>query len=126
MIDLYAMGSPNVVKIYIALEETGFPYIVPVDVFGEEQFKPQFPKFSPNAEVPVITDHDGPGGKSYRFPPFLGGQSYPIADIATLPMGTRGRRLPRQARRSRLPQADGLGWHHQQPSGDDSRPGRGR
>jgi len=50
VIDLYAMGSPNVVKIYIALEETGFPYIVPVDVFGEEQFKPQFPKFSPNAK----------------------------------------------------------------------------
>ena len=49
MIDLYAMGSPNVVKIYIALEETGFPYIVSVDVFGEDQFKPQFPKFSPNA-----------------------------------------------------------------------------
>ena len=42
MIDLYAMGSPNVVKIYIALEESGFLYIVPVDVFGEEQFKPQF------------------------------------------------------------------------------------
>ena len=41
MIDLYAMGSPNVVKIYIALEEMGLPYTVhPVDVFGEEQFKP--------------------------------------------------------------------------------------
>src|SRR5215468_1602255 len=26
MIDLYAMGSPNVVKIYIALEEMGLPY----------------------------------------------------------------------------------------------------
>src|ERR1700693_2513836 len=36
MIDLYAMGSPNVVKIYIALEEMGLPYAVhPVDVFGE-------------------------------------------------------------------------------------------
>jgi GSH-dependent disulfide-bond oxidoreductase len=33
MIDLYAMGSPNVVKIYIALEEMGLPYTVhPVDV----------------------------------------------------------------------------------------------
>src|SRR6516165_11419476 len=43
MIDLYAMGSPNVVKIYIALEEMGLPYTVhPVDVFGEEQFKPEF------------------------------------------------------------------------------------
>jgi hypothetical protein len=41
MIDLYAMGSPNVVKIYIALEEMALPYTVhPVDVFGEAQFKP--------------------------------------------------------------------------------------
>jgi GST-like protein len=66
MIDLYAMGSPNVVKIYIALEEMGLPYTVhPVDVFGEEQFKPEFLKLNPNAKVPVIVDHDGPGGKSY-------------------------------------------------------------
>src|SRR5215831_13871714 len=56
----------------------------------------------------------------YTFPPFFGGQCYSIADIPTLPMGARGRRLPRQARRSRLPPADGLGWHQQQPSGDDS------
>jgi len=64
MIDLYAMGSPNVVKIYIAIEEMGLPYTVhPVDVFGEEQFKPEFLKLNPNAKVPVITDHDGPGGK---------------------------------------------------------------
>jgi GSH-dependent disulfide-bond oxidoreductase len=66
MIDLYAMGSPNVVKIYIALEEMGLPYTVhPVDVLGEEQFKPEFLKLNPNAKVPVIVDHDGPGGKSY-------------------------------------------------------------
>jgi GSH-dependent disulfide-bond oxidoreductase len=66
MIDLYAMGSPNVVKIYIVLEEMRLPYRVhPVDVFGEEQFKPEFLKLNPNAKVPVITDHDGPGGKPY-------------------------------------------------------------
>jgi GSH-dependent disulfide-bond oxidoreductase len=66
MIDLYAMGSPNVVKIYIALEEMGLPYTVhPVDVFGEAQFNPEFLALNPNAKVPVITDHDGPGGKSY-------------------------------------------------------------
>jgi GST-like protein len=66
MIDLYAMGSPNVVKIYIALEEMGLPYTVhPVDVFGEAQFKPEFLKLNPNAKVPVITDHEGPGGKPY-------------------------------------------------------------
>jgi GSH-dependent disulfide-bond oxidoreductase len=66
MIDLYAMGSPNVVKIYIALEEMGLRYNVhPVDVFGEEQFKAEFLRLNPVAKVPVITDHDGPGGKPY-------------------------------------------------------------
>jgi GST-like protein len=66
MIDLYAMGSPNVVKIYIALEEMGLPYKVhPVDVFAEGQFSPEFLKLNPNAKVPVIVDGDGPGGKPY-------------------------------------------------------------
>ena len=56
MIDLYAMGSPNVVKIYIALEEMGLPYTVhPVDVFGEAQFSPEFLRLNPNAKVPVIS-----------------------------------------------------------------------
>ena len=50
MIDLYAMGSPNVVKIYIALEEMALPYAVhPVDVFGEAQFSPEFLRLNPNA-----------------------------------------------------------------------------
>jgi hypothetical protein len=40
VIDLQAMGTPNVVKIYITLEEMEFPYIVPVDLSGEEQFEP--------------------------------------------------------------------------------------
>lgn len=63
MIDLYAMGSPNVVKIYIALEEMGLPYTVhPVDVFAEGQFSPEFLKLNPNAKVPVIVDSEGPGG----------------------------------------------------------------
>ena len=64
MINFYAMGSPNVVKIYIALEELGLPYTVhPVDVFGNAQFTPEFIRLNPNAKVPVIVDHDGPGGK---------------------------------------------------------------
>jgi GST-like protein len=64
MIDLYAMGSPNVVKIYIALEEMGLPYTVhPVDVFAEGQFSAEFLELNPNAKVPVIVDSDGPGGK---------------------------------------------------------------
>jgi len=66
MIELYAMGSPNVVKVYIALEEMGLPYKVhPVDVFNEAQFSAEFLKLNPNAKVPVIVDSEGPGGKSY-------------------------------------------------------------
>ena len=43
MIELYAMRSPNVVKIYIMLDGKGRPYTVhPVDIFGEKQFKPKF------------------------------------------------------------------------------------
>jgi len=64
MIDLYALTSPNVQKIFIMLEELGLPYkMIPVDVWKGEQYKPDFLKISPNAKIPVIVDHDGPGGK---------------------------------------------------------------
>ena len=66
MIDLYGMGSPNVVKVYIALEELELPYTVhPVDVFGGRQFAADFLKLNPNAKVPVIVDREGPGGAPY-------------------------------------------------------------
>ena len=66
MITLYGMGSPNVVKVYIALEELALPYEVhPVDVFSGKQFDDGFMKLNPNAKVPVIVDTDGPGGQSY-------------------------------------------------------------
>jgi GST-like protein len=66
MITLYGMGSPNVVKVYIALEELALPYTVqPVDVFTGKQFDDAFLKLNPNAKVPVIIDPDGPGGKPY-------------------------------------------------------------
>ena len=66
MIELFGMGSPNVVKIYIALEELGLPYRVhPVDVFSGKQFDAEFLRLNPNAKVPVIIDSEGPGGTSY-------------------------------------------------------------
>jgi len=66
MITLYGMGSPNVVKVYIALEEAGLAYEVkPVDVFTGKQFDDTFLKLNPNAKVPVIVDPEGPGGKPY-------------------------------------------------------------
>lgn len=65
MIDIYGMYSPNVVRIYIALEELGLPYTsVPLDVFAGANFKPEFMALNPNAKVPVIVDHDAPGGVS--------------------------------------------------------------
>ncbi|MCB1744520.1 MAG: glutathione S-transferase N-terminal domain-containing protein, partial [Gammaproteobacteria bacterium] len=66
MIDLYAMGSPNVVKIFIALEELALEYRVhPVDTFAGEQFEAGFRRLNPLAKVPVITDSDGPQGSPY-------------------------------------------------------------
>jgi len=66
MIELYGMGSPNVVKVYIALEEMGLAYNVhPVDVFAGKQFDAEFTRLNPNAKVPVIVDSEGFGGKPY-------------------------------------------------------------
>jgi GSH-dependent disulfide-bond oxidoreductase len=66
MIELYGMGSPNVVKVYIALDELSLPYTVkPVDVFTGKQFDPDFLKVNPMAKVPAIVDPDGPNGKPY-------------------------------------------------------------
>jgi GST-like protein len=60
------MGSPNVVKVYIGLEELALRYEVhPVDVFSGKQFDDSFLKLNPNAKVPVIVDSDGPEGKPY-------------------------------------------------------------
>ena len=66
MIDLYALTSPNVQKIYIMLEETKLPYKEHfVDVWKGEQYNPDFLKINPNSKIPAIVDHDGPGGKPY-------------------------------------------------------------
>ena len=66
MIDLYALTSPNVQKIYIMLEETKLPYQEHfVDVWKGEQYAPDFIKINPNSKIPVIVDSDGPGGKPY-------------------------------------------------------------
>jgi GST-like protein len=66
MIDFYALTSPNVQKIYIMLEECGLPYTEKfVDVWKGEQYDPGFLKINPNAKIPAIVDHDGPGGKPY-------------------------------------------------------------
>ncbi|MFM0348203.1 glutathione S-transferase family protein [Paraburkholderia sp. RL17-347-BIC-D] len=63
MITLYAADSPNVLKIYLALEEMGLEYrAIPVDVMAGQNFSPEFMRLNPNAKVPVVVDEDGPTG----------------------------------------------------------------
>ena len=66
MIDFYGLTSPNVQKVFIMLEECGLPYkFIPVDVWASGQHAPDFAKLNPNRKIPVIVDHEGPGGKPY-------------------------------------------------------------
>src|SRR3954454_17953405 len=64
MIELYTWNTPNGRKISVALEEMGLPYTVkPVDITKNEQFNPDFLKFSPNNRIPAIIDPEGPDGQ---------------------------------------------------------------
>lgn len=66
MIDFYVLTSPNVQKIFIMLEELELPYRqISVDVWKGEHFRPDFTRLNPNAKIPVIVDHEGPGGRPY-------------------------------------------------------------
>jgi len=57
MIKLYGMGSPNVRKIGLMLEELELPYVLRhVAVFAGEQFTPEFLALNPLGKVPVLLD----------------------------------------------------------------------
>jgi len=60
MIILYTQGgSPNGLKVSIALQEAGLAYRVQeVDLRSGEQFSPEFLAINPNAAVPAIVDDD--------------------------------------------------------------------
>ncbi len=63
MIDVYFWPTPNGRKITIMLEECGMAYrIVPVDIGGGDQFKPEFLRICPNNRMPAIVDHEPMGG----------------------------------------------------------------
>jgi GST-like protein len=63
-IELWTWNTPNGRKISVALEEMGLPYTVhTVNISKDEQFNPEFLKFSPNNRIPAIIDPDGPDGK---------------------------------------------------------------
>jgi GST-like protein len=64
MIDLYAAGTSNGMRARIALEECALPYeFHPIALDKGEHKTPQFLAMNPNAQIPVIVDRDGAGGK---------------------------------------------------------------
>ena len=67
MIDLFAAGTSNGMRARIALEECGLAYkLHPIALEKAENKTPQFMALNPNAQIPVIVDHEGPGGKPYN------------------------------------------------------------
>ena len=59
MIELLTANTPNGKKISIMLEEIKFEYkVTKINIFKDEQFKPEFKKLSPFSKTPVIVDHD--------------------------------------------------------------------
>ncbi len=59
MIELLTADTPNGKKISIMLEEIDFKYkVTKVNIYKDEQFKPEFRKISPFSKIPVIIDHD--------------------------------------------------------------------
>ena len=59
MIELFSADTPNGKKIGIMLEEIAWEYkVTKVNIFKDEQFKPEFRNISPFSKIPVIVDHD--------------------------------------------------------------------
>lgn len=92
MIDLYLAATSNGLRASVALEEAGLPYQAhKVDLAKGEQRSPEFLKLNPAGLIPVILDHDGPGGK-----PLTLSQSGAIVLYAA---EKSGKLLPRDAAR---------------------------
>jgi GSH-dependent disulfide-bond oxidoreductase len=63
MIDLYTVPTANGQKVHIMLEECGLAYTPHLmNLFGGQHRTPEFLKINPFGRVPVIVDHDVPGG----------------------------------------------------------------
>ena len=64
MIDLYLAPTGNGLRAAVALAECGLDYTPhKIDLAKGEARSPEFLKLNPAAQIPVIVDHDGPGGK---------------------------------------------------------------
>ncbi|KAM9979269.1 hypothetical protein ACTFIY_008527 [Dictyostelium cf. discoideum] len=58
VLNVYGAGTPNFVKVQILLEEKNIPHVYhKVDFSKNEQFDPEFLKFSPNNKIPAIVDN---------------------------------------------------------------------
>jgi GST-like protein len=63
MIELFTADTPNGIKIPIALEELGAPYVVRLlKLGGEELRSAEFAAVNPNAKIPAIRCHSSDGG----------------------------------------------------------------
>ena len=63
-IQLYSLGTPNGVKVSIALEELGLPYEAHRITLADNDVKsPEFLSLNPNNKIPAIIDPNGPEGK---------------------------------------------------------------
>ena len=59
MIELLTANTPNGKKISIMLEEINYKYkVTKINIYKDEQFKPEFKKLSPFSKTPVIIDHE--------------------------------------------------------------------
>ncbi len=63
-LQLYTLGTPNGIKVSVALEELELPYEAhKVSFATDDQFTPEFLSLNPNNKIPAIIDPDGPGGR---------------------------------------------------------------
>jgi GSH-dependent disulfide-bond oxidoreductase len=59
VIELLTADTPNGKKISIMLEEIQYDYkVTKINIFKDDQFKPEFKKLSPFSKIPVIIDHE--------------------------------------------------------------------
>ena len=64
MIDLYFAPTTNGMRALFAMEESGLPYTPHrLNLQAGDQKKPEFIAINPAGRIPVLVDHDGPGGK---------------------------------------------------------------
>ena len=64
MIDLYLAPTANGLRASVALDECGLAYKAhKIDLAKGEQRSAEFLKLNPAAQIPVLVDSDGPGGK---------------------------------------------------------------